>query len=89
VISDELLKLADLHGEEVNRGRYEVLREAIAKGLLALRIEHEVARNPHRYARDLHEMMQGNEVAAASVKSKLETDLLDGVKARLKASGDA
>ena len=89
VVPDKLLGLADVHAEEVGLDRYDVIRSAIAKGLLVLRMEHEVAKDPARYAREFNDVMQGSEVAAASARKKLETDVVESMKKRIKRSDAA
>ncbi len=45
-VSPELLTLVDAHAQTVGLDRYDVMRLAIAKGVLVMRVEHELLMDP-------------------------------------------
>ncbi len=60
-LAPELLALIDGHAQTVGLDRYDVMRMALAKGVAALRIEHEVLMDPTgSYAQALYKAMVGD-----------------------------
>ena len=79
-IPDELLKLADLQAEVMGLDRYDVVRMAIAQGLLVLRIQYEVTADPETYKKELGALAGGSGLAPHHMADKLESRLVEGVK---------
>ncbi len=63
--------------------RYDILRLAIAQGLVVLRIQHEIVSDPDTYKKDLVALSTGDITANASLAEKLEENLAKGIKAQI------
>jgi hypothetical protein len=99
-LSPDVLAVVDAHAEVVGLDRYDVLRLAITRGIMVLRVEHEMLKDTSgRYARAMLDAVVGDvgavetmEVLQAGVAEGLERDVPGGpskLKRRRKVKDEA
>ncbi len=74
-VPTELLKVADAQAELMGLDRYDVIRLAVAQGLVVLRMQYELTTDLDTYKKDLVDLVVGDELAARSIGKKFEASI--------------
>ncbi len=74
-VPTELLKVADAQAKLMGLDRYDVIRLAVAQGLVVLRMQYELTTDLDTYKKDLVDLVAGDELAARSIGKKFESSI--------------
>lgn len=84
MIPNYLIQLADMQAGELGLERYEVLRMAIGQGLMAIRVQQQLQKDPDRFVAELRSLTSGKPGAYSDLDKKVSDAVVADVQAQLK-----